>query len=133
LISDDKNVREEAVDSGLWDRLCHQYTTYPASPYVVPYLLEVLRTGLVRDSEVRGEIFKYLVLIAKGGDESWWIRVLGVLLFWSSRGYGPFRPHRPSVPELIRAGKAVYAKKLGEPGHEIAENARVLWELCDSK
>ncbi len=57
LTSQDEDVREEAVNDGLFDRLTHQYTVYPASVYAVPYLVGILH---VVHADTRSSIIAYL-------------------------------------------------------------------------
>src|SRR5512145_3027057 len=42
LNSNDEKARVFAVDDFLFDRIIHQYTLYPATPRVVPFIIEAL-------------------------------------------------------------------------------------------
>src|SRR5882672_4558990 len=68
LASDDKEVAEEAVLDGLWDKLCHQGTLYEASPYAIPFLLELLRDGHLNGKPNRRDVFEYLQRCAGTSD-----------------------------------------------------------------
>src|ERR1700712_5035452 len=47
LASDDENLRSEAVYGFLHSSICHQYTTYSATPHVIPFVVEALRDPTV--------------------------------------------------------------------------------------
>lgn len=43
LASPNEEVKEDAVNEGLFDRLSHQYTVYPASFFSLPFIVGILR------------------------------------------------------------------------------------------
>jgi hypothetical protein len=62
LLSDDPEVRADAADS-LWGTVNHQGSLYPATRYVVPFLLELLDAPQVHDKD---RLLDLLAGIAEG-------------------------------------------------------------------
>ncbi len=49
LCSEDDDTRQDAVNDGIWGRICHQHTLYSASPFAGKALLILLKTRSVVD------------------------------------------------------------------------------------
>ena len=111
-----ENVWMEAVNDGLWDRLCHQYTLYPASPYVIPFLIELLQGNKLRNHPARRDVLAYLEICARTGDH----------------GIPAGCPERPGVPDLILKGRDVYAQYAEDEDGEVQVEARALTRYCES-
>ena len=54
LASEVEDARIEAVCGFLHSSICHQYTTYSATPYVIPFVIEALRDKTLRERMAGG-------------------------------------------------------------------------------
>lgn len=115
LASEDEDLRSEAVYGFLHSSICHQYTTYPATPYVIPFVIEALRDPVVSGRPVfdgggsmRTAMFDFLYACALG-----------------SR-----RDDRVGVA-LVQA-RDVYAAHVSDEEPETARYAQALVRFCDA-
>jgi hypothetical protein len=66
LCSDDEDLRQDAVNDGIWSRAYHQGTLYPATPYAAKALLILLKSRSIAEMHCGNggptyfEIFKFL-------------------------------------------------------------------------
>lgn len=124
LMSPDPDVRDEAVNGGLWDRLCHQYTLYPASAFAVPFLVEMLRMDAIPGEDVRGDVLAYLAICAQAEpQEAAWGRASVLHGGWA-------QPPRPPLRELLEAGREVYRRFESHPKSRLSNPARELIAFC---
>jgi hypothetical protein len=118
LTSQDEDVREEAVNDGLFDRLTHQYTVYPASVYAVPYLVGILH---VVHTDTRPSIVAYLhrVVSVETSTSHHFASVLQLGL------------ERPDVHQCMLSIRNGLNELVASPDSHTAEAARQLLKFCD--
>ncbi len=118
LTSQDEDVRDEAVNNGLFDRLTHQYTVYPASVYAVPYLVGISR---VLDADTRSSIIAYLyrVVTVETSTSHHLANMLQLGL------------KRPDVHQSILSIRYELNELAASPDSHTAEAARQLLKFCD--
>jgi hypothetical protein len=114
LVSDDPDLRDEAVYGFLHSSICHQYTVYSATPYVIPFVIEILRDGTCCDLPVAAGTLRH------------------ALLDFLSACTHAGKTNRPVATALL-AGRDVYAVCVSDPVAKIARDARALLEFCASE
>jgi hypothetical protein len=128
LTSEDKDIVDEAVNEGLWDKLCNQYTLYEASPYVIPFLLELLRDGHLDGKKTRADVLSYLAICGSGADRGKHRKTIP-LLDWL-RSLLPSHSQDLYMREQLLKGKEVYRRFAQDKNCEVQWHANQLLEWC---
>lgn len=137
LTSDDRDVWGEAVYDGLFDKLCHQYTLYPATPYTIPFLIDLVREGHLKAKPALPHVFVFLLLCAEHDESgvywviSWFVNRC-VLLFRLPPSFDFLLPlpRRPRMRQLIVAAKDVFSGHTEDGEVEVRRIALRLVEYC---
>ena len=121
LDSEDPNLRADAICDFLFSSAFHQYTLYPATPFVIPFVIEALQSPSLcaRDNgigdPIRWHLLHFVRRCAEGGQRSI-----------------PGRPHpkAPTIEEAVLSGAEVYAAHTNDREPTVAETARWLVDWC---
>jgi hypothetical protein len=123
LDSEEKDDRTEAVYGFLLSSVFHQYTLYPATPLVIPFIIEALQSSALAERDngfgqpMKVELLGFLDVCAKCGQRA-------------MRGR-PFAG-APTVESALLAGREVY-KLYSEDLHPgVKATANSLLQFCDS-
>jgi hypothetical protein len=122
LDSEDPDERADAVNEFLWSSAFHQWTLYPATPFVIPFIVEALQSRplVERDNGCGGcsmkrELLHFVRLCAQAGQ-----RAIA----------GTPHPQALTIEEAVRAGAAVYAMYVKDETPGVAEDAAWLVTWC---
>ena len=117
LASEDDGLRSEAVYGFLHSSVCHQYTTYPATPHVIPFVIEALRDPMVSGRPV-----------LEGGRE----RMRAALFdFLHACAVGSRR--EDAVGRALVTARELYAEHVADDDPSTARAARSLLRFCDGQ
>ena len=115
LASEDEDLRSEAVYGFLHSSVCHQYTTYSATPHVIPFVIEALRDPVVSGRQVfaggrdtmRASLFDFLHACAVGSRRE------------------------DDVGRSLMTARDLYAAHVADDDPGTAGNAQALLRFCD--
>jgi hypothetical protein len=122
--SDDPDMRSDAIYGFLYSSVFHQYTLYPATPFVVPFVIEALQSPSVcsRDNGM-GDPMK--------------LDLLGFVQSCAERGQrgilGVPHPQAPTIEAAVLSGAEVYLSFLSDDNPKVVDVARWLHGWCRGK
>ncbi|MEI6569393.1 MAG: hypothetical protein WCR20_22130 [Verrucomicrobiota bacterium] len=111
LASEDEEVRNEAVNGFLHSAICHQYSVYSATPFVIPFVITLLQQPNIRERPISGGLLKQ--------------ELLGFL-----RACTQHHPIKPEIRQAIIQGHDTYVTLLHDADQRTAAEAGKLVAFC---
>ena len=111
----------EAVNGFLWSSVFHQYTLYPATPFVIPFIIEALESSTLAERDnglgqpMKRELMHFLRSCAESGQRA---------------VHGRTHPDDPTIEEVIVSGWHLYQRYAADSHAEVQTDAKWLLQFC---
>lgn len=117
LDSGDEDLRSDALMHFLFSCATHQYTLYPATPYVIPFVIEALQSSSLaqRDDGFGQQMAFYMIQFLRSCAQSGQRAI-----------YGKPHPKAPTVEQAIASGAVIYEDYLHDPDPRIRADSEWL-------
>jgi hypothetical protein len=124
LDSEDQNLRSDALMHFLFSSATHQYTLYPATPFVIPFVIEALQSAALsqRDDGLGQHMAFYMIQFLRSCATS------GQRAMYSNP-----HPKAPTVERAVASGAAIYERYLRDPDPRIRGDAEWLLRFCNEQ
>ena len=121
LDSEDEALRSDALMHFLFSSASHQYTLYPATPFVIAFVIEALQSPALsqRDDGFGQPMAFYLIQFLRSCAQEGQ-RAL----------HGKPHPAAPTIEEAVASGASVYERYLHDSDPRIGADAEWLLGFC---
>ena len=121
LDSDNEDLRSEALMHFLFSSATHQYTLYPATPYVIPFVIEALQSWTLaqRDDGFGQQMAFYMIHFLRSCAQSGQRAI-----------HGKPHPKAPTVEQAVASGAAIYEHYLHDSDPRIRVDSKWLKQFC---